>query len=439
MSSLSRNTLFDAGSQAAVMVISLGVGIFLARQLGDEGRGQYIYATALAGQLLYSMTNFGMELAASAMVGRDRKLLSEVHTAVLMACALIGVVLSLLSLPLQSFMREVVFNGLRAHAYLAILFALPFWIYQGAAYGILVGLGEIKTRSLFDLIFNVVQNSAIVALLVGLSDADPGMLVQRLTLAYYLIIIVGAFALWAVLIFRGARWRWPAWPLLREFFRFGFWVYVANLGSNISQRADQYAVQRQRNDLGVFGVYSLAASLAQRTQVFPQALTRSTYGRLSSSELGDAARLTGACFRQILILGLVLLLAGSLAAPLLPLIYTQEFAAVVFPFILFLVGRLFSNGAWMIANYFTAHRGRPIVSTIATWAIIPVQVALVVLALQFGGLTEAAAASALSQAILLGVFLALFLRDQKVIGLKELFRLSLDDARPWLAAFRRKS
>jgi uncharacterized membrane protein YtjA (UPF0391 family) len=93
----------------------------------------------------------------------------------------------------------------------------------------------------------------------------------------------------------------------------------------------------------------------------------------------------------------------------------------------------------MIANYFTAHRGRPIVSTIATWAIIPVQVALVVLALQFGGLTEAAAASALSQAILLGVFLALFLRDQKVIGLKELFRLSLDDARPWLAAFRRKS
>jgi len=432
MGSIARNTAIDSAAQAGVFVFSLIAGVVLARHLGDEGRGHYIYATTFAGQLLFSLTNIGMELSCSSIVGRDRGRLSEIHSLVLCYC--VGLFFLTISVAwlFHETIRSVIFPELKLHGLLAIAMALPFWVYQSGAYGLLIGTGNVQTRSLFDLGFNFVQNLGVVLLVLFTAGGTQSRVVQLLTLTYFGLVMVGAFALWVLLTFKGARWKDPSIATAREFLRFGGWVWFGNLGSNISQRVDQHFVHREAG-LGAFGVYTLAASLTQRTQIFPQALTRSVYARLGSVPTPEAARLTAQCFRQMLALGLVLLGIGAIVSPLIPLVYSAEFAGAVLPFIIFLVGRLFANCSWMLANFFTAHLARPKIPMLATWAVVPVQALGSWWAVQWGSLAGVTAVVAGCNLALLVVFTRLFLRTQTEVGFSSLVRLGAEDLAPWKA------
>jgi O-antigen/teichoic acid export membrane protein len=431
LSSIGKNSAIDSIAQILVMIFSLVAGVFLARYLGDEGRGGFVYATTFAGQLIYSVANLGVELSCSSLIGRDRSRLSAVHSLVLVLCLAIFAVAAPIAWLGHEWLLASLLPGLRLHALLAIALALPFWVYQSAAYGMLIGLGAVRARAGFDVLFNFVQNAAVLVLLVGLATVEQPRVVQLLVLTYYGIIIGGSFVLFSMLIFRGARWTTPTRGLLSEFISFSGWVWFGNLGSNVAQRVDQYFVQRVAGGLGAFGVYTLAASLTARTQAFPQALTRSVYARLGQLPTPEAARLAAACFRQMLAMGLILLLMGALTCPLLPLIYTKEFAGAVVPFLIFLVGRLFSGCSWMLANFFTAHLGRPRVPMLATWCLVPYMAIACWLAAATGSLALVAAATAVGQLLLLVVFVVLFRRSQTTVALADLLRLSSEDLRPW--------
>jgi hypothetical protein len=196
-------------------------------------------------------------------------------------------------------------------------------------------------------------------------------------------------------------------------------------------------VERVGGGLSAFGVYTLAVSLAQRTQIFPQALTRSVYARLGTGSLDEAADLSARCFRQMLVLGVLLVIAGAMASPLIPLVYTAEFSGAVLPFIIFLVGRLFANCGWMLANFFTAHLGRPAIPMIATWGIVPMQGLGAWWAVGTGSLTLVAGAMAACNLVLMIAFIILFLRAQKSVGLGRLLIVGTEDLAPWRAIIAR--
>ena len=250
-------------------------------------------------------------------------------------------------------------------------------------------------------------------------------------------VLFGAICLGALLIRRGVRWRLPSADLLTEFFTYGFWVYIGNMGATFSQRIDQYFVKQVSVAPGAFGVYNLATSLTNRTRIFPQALSRSAYARLCSSELREAAELTAACFRQMLALGILLCAIGSLAAPLIPFIYSAEFAAAVLPFIIFLFGKLFQNCSWMLANFFSGHLARPRTPMLVNWLLLPLQGAGAYFAMLWGGLIAVAIIASLGYALQFLVFLILFLRAQPHVGLSRLFLIGKDDITPWQRLLKR--
>ncbi len=431
--SIARNTAFDSATQAGSMAFSIFAGIFLARMLGDEGRGQYVFATSFAGMLVLGFTNLGVELSASMMVAKRPDRVAPIHTLIVLISLAAGMVLWLAALGAGTFITQKLLPGLDPFSLYLVATAVPFWIYQFGCYGILVGLEKVRTRAIYDLAFSLTQNLMVLLILFLPLWRGESAAVDLLIFSFYAVIIVFCFFLGRSLG-RGRRlWSWPRGRLVREFLRFGFWVYAGNLGTNLGQRIDQYFVQQVSGGAAAFGVYTLATGLTHRTRVFPQALARSTYARICSAAPREAALLVAACFRQMLALGFLLIAAGTLLSPLIPLIYTREFAGAVAPFIIFLFGRLFHNCSWMLANYFTGHLARPEIPMMVNWGLLPAQGVAAYFAMKWGGLVAVALITSASYAMMFLVFLILFLRWQRDAGWRELFLLGGADVKPWLA------
>lgn len=435
--SIVRNSTIDMMVQITVMALSLVVGIFLARLLGDEGRGEYVLATAFAGQLLLGFTNFGVETAASVMVAKDRSTLAPLHTLLVLGCMVMGVLLITLWYFAVGFLTTWVVPGLPGWALLALFAALPFWIYQFGCFGMLIGLGRVRDRALFELFFNVLQNVVIAGVLVFAALGTIANAVTILIVCYYGIIVVGCPWIYTLVRREGNIWRMPDGGTCRNFGRYGFAVYVGNLGTNLGQRIDQYFVQQVGGGTAAFGVYTLATGLAARTRVLPQALARSAYARISSADAPEAARLTAACFRQMLILGLLIAIAGSLASPLIPIVYSAVFAPAVVPFIIFLFGRLAANCSWMLSIYFTGFLGRPTIPMLINWSVLPLQAVGAYFALTLGGLVAVAIVTSLGYFLVFLIFLVMFLRWQKDAGWRDLFLPRSEDFAPWRRQFGR--
>jgi O-antigen/teichoic acid export membrane protein len=431
-SSIARNTTIDSAAQIGAMVLSVLTGIVLARMLGPAGRGTFIEATTLAGAILFSMTNFGIELAASVLVAKDRTRVAQVHTLFVLACVGIAALLALALTLGFDFVREYVVAGIGPGSLIALAIALPFWNYLFGCYGILIGLGRIRTRALFDLGLNLVQNAVVIGVLTARGKDDVEGTVRILVMCFYGIIVAGSLAMHAMLLAKERLWAIPDRSTFRQFYEYGFWVYIGNMGASFTERVDQYFVARPQND-ALFGVYSVATSLTARTRVFPQALSRSAYPRICSLPQPEAARLVAACFRQMLALGLLLICGGLLVSPLIPILYGWEFSAAILPFIIFLVGRLFSNCSWMLANYFTGHLARPKIASYVNWGILPLQAVLAFIAMQIGGITAVALVTSGTYFLVFAAFLVLFLRWQDTVGAKELLLLGKQDIAPWKA------
>ncbi len=434
MARIAHNSAFDAVAQAVTIGLSLAAGIVLARLMGDEGRGVYVYATSFSGMLALGFANLGFELAASTLVGKDRRRLAEVHTALVLAAGLVAAVTLTLAAAFGEFLTTAVLPGLPVYAVWLLAAGLPFWVYQLGANGCLVGLGRVRARAGYELVLNTTQSALVLLLLFGTLGAAPEEVVPLLVAAFYATIAAGSVAQYRILRGRRRRrlWRLPSVATLRALLAYGGAVYTGNLGATLGQRVDQYFVQRVTVDPGAFGVYTLATALTARTRLFPQALTRATWRGLATGEGREAAFLTAASFRQMLALGLLLLVAGSAAAPLIPIVYTDAFAPAVIPFIIFLVGRLCQSPTWMLANFFSAHLSRPGIPMMVNWALLPAQAVAAYLAMSMGGLVAVALVAAASYALQLVVFLVLFLRFQDHVVLRDLFLLRGSDLRPWI-------
>lgn len=422
----------DSAAQAGSIIFSLLTGIVLANLLGAEGRGAYVFATSFAALLLLGFVNFGLELGASVLVAKRPRMAGEIHGIVLAsAFAVLGLLAITLALA-EEWIRAWMLPGISSQALMALGAALPFWVYQYGCYGILVGQGRVRSRALYELILSAIQNSAVILLLLLTSGLTLTDRVELLVFAYYGIVVAGSILLPAVHLRSESPAGFPRYRSIRRFFAFGFQVYIGNLGSNLSQRIDQYFVQQVSRDPEAFGVYTLATSLTSRTRIFPQALSRASYSRICSSPEKEAAELAAACFRQMLALGLILLALGALLSPLIPIIYSDAFSGAVIPFIIFLGGRLFHNCAWMLANYFSGHLARPGIATAVNWSLLPIQAVLAFFAMSIGGLVAVAMITSLTYFLLFIVFTILFLRWQDHVSAIDLFRFSWRDVRPWL-------
>lgn len=417
------------------MTFSLITGIIVARVLGAEGRGGYVLATSFAGMFLLGFVNMGFELAASVMVAKSPKKSASYHGVLMTAAlAMLGLMLVLIA-TVGNDLGKFLFPLLPPDQFFLILMALPFWSYLYGCYGILVGQGRVRERAFFDLGLSLLQNGLVIALLIASTAMALGPRIAILVYTFFTMIIIASIILPMSYLRDHLPKRIPSRQDFHRFFGYGLWVYIGNMGGNLGQKIDQFFLQRITVDPAAFGIYTLATSLTQRTRIFPQALSRSSYSRICQLEEPESARLVASTFRQMLVLGILMLAGGALLSPLIPLIYTSDFAPAVMPFIIFLGGRLFHNCSWMLANYFSGTLGNARLPAIVNWGLLPIQAVLAWWAVSYGGLIAVATVTSLTYLVLFLVFLLLYLRLNSTVGLKGLFLIGAEDLRPWLRLF----
>lgn len=435
--SAARDSLVDSAGQVAVLAVSMGAGIVLARILGASGRGEYVLVTSLAGGLFAELAAAGMATSAQVFVAKDPARLARVHGLVLLASLLFGGAMAALCVFGADMLSRTLFKGAyRVHLW-AIGVSLPFAIYSSVWNGIMVGLGRVRERAMAEVVTGAWQALLIVGALVACVLTEFKDPVSVAVYMYALTVIATGIAMFALLAKEGGRIAMPDRALVAEFVRYTRWVWVGNAASLVGQRLDQFVVVSLLSPAAL-GVYNLGVTLASRSSILAKALVRSLYARVAAAPAEEAADLCARGFRQLAVAGVGCVALGALGAPLLPLVYGEGFAAARVPFVLALVAVGLVNASRMFSMYYSGQLAKPEVPMAVNWVLLPAQFGLSWWLTSEHGVIGAGTAAIAGAALLCGVFGALFLRRAETPGAGRLLRLQREDVESWKRLLRRK-
>ncbi len=422
-------------AQVAVLAISLAGGIVLSRMLGADGRGRYVYATFVLSSLLLGLANMGAALAAQVFCARDRSRLAEVHTIGVIVAVAAGWGLGIACHLARPLLAHTAFAEVDPLHLALVCAALPFQIYLAVAYGILVGLGDVRLRSTFEVCYQLVQSLAVIGLIVVARRAGSGEPITPLVVAYFAIMGCGAPVLARLIGRSGPIWARPSAGLAREFLRYGRDIWIGGIANELAWRLDQVIVHSSLGPAAL-GIYNLATSNAARSAIAAAALTRSLYARVCSLPAAEASVLCARAFRQLVLVGGAMFVCGIAAVPLIPLVYGREFAQSGPLFLVVLCGWLPHNASRVLAMYFTGHLARPDIPMKLNWSLLPVQLGLTWWLVGAHGVWGAAIATAASYLLIALSFVILFARRPETPRLADLLLPRASDIADWKGLLR---
>lgn len=339
MGSFARQSL---GSLSA-LVFGLLASILLARVLGAEARGAYDLAVRLAG-LILAVAQWGVPEVLLQVVGERR---TEARTLVgtslglgLAGCVGMGLVLALAAPALSDSLLKGVDERL-----------LPLAI--GGSAVALVGLlarrfiqlgGHVGTYNVLDVARNGVFLLAAVGLANGLAWSAFGALAGWLVAEVFLAVAASVFV-WRH-VARGWRFdRRTASVLVVA----GVPVQVGILATFVGNEAGRYVLNAQM-DLGTVGVYGVALTVARLVTQVSMALRTALQPRLVGRELDSAATTTRVTRHGLL--WMLLVAAGlALGSPLVPVVFSAEFAGATALLLVLLPGMVAYGLAQLLAGH----------------------------------------------------------------------------------------
>jgi O-antigen/teichoic acid export membrane protein len=320
---------FRADVVTAISMAAISVGV--SRALGPEKRGVFFLAFAAA-TLISVAGNLGLNTAAIVYAANKEVPLGQIHGVALVFSVLMGALAAVVLLPLEGFWTSTVLVGLDT-AMLAMLAAgVPALIYTQVGSAALIGLGRIPAVSWIRIGVQVATAALVIP--VAIVTQAPGW-----TLAAWLAIAVTyALAVGLYLTLRASPPSRPARENVRELVSFAGRGYLGTIAYQGFLRIDLFFLAAMFGP-AVVGLYSLSTVIAERISMLGQALYAASAAAIGSSERGPAARLTAQLFR-VLLLGLLpsAVVIGLLSIPGFPLVFGDDFAPAVVPFLLLLPG-----------------------------------------------------------------------------------------------------
>ena len=284
------------------------------------------------------LTHLTLELAASRLLARKERTLEQVVPALALltlALSAVGVGASVVIGITQS--STFLAGATREMVILASL-TIPFLLVSQMAGQILVFLGRLKAHGVANVAGAVVQLTAVLGLLVADSITPTSALAATLTgfaaTGIALAVLVGRETRPALLVPRVEP------SVLRPLMRTGAMLHPASVGLQLTPRLDLILVAVLLSAEAA-GLFSLALALADSMLLAATALSVSAVSRQLGHAQDDAERFTLEFARQSFLLGLAaVLLASLLAYPFVVLVYGDQFAGSVLPFIILMFGML---------------------------------------------------------------------------------------------------
>lgn len=392
-------------TQMALVVVSFGTGVIIARHLGAAGRGE-VAALTLWPMFFSGLFAFGLPTALvhySRRFPKDQASLFSAALAMLGASSILMLIVALVIIP-----RSL-------HKYDAQVISWALWLMLVAPQ-VLLGLlatAFFQVRGKFAF-YNQTRYVPALLTLVGLLGL---LFFHRLTPEFAaLCYLIPPLPMFALALFRVFKMAPPTKVDFREsagrLLNYGLRAAGIDLLGALSQQVDQVLVIGFLN-ASTMGTYVVALSVSRILNVLFTAINMVVSPEIVGRSPEDMTAYVGRTVRLAIFCGLVgALLMAAVIPFLLPRLYGHEFAASV-PLVFILMGELLLSGPTAtMAEAFKAN-GRPGLITIIEAATLGTSVLLMLTFIPRLGVIGAALSLLLASAIRLTAIVSCY---RNVVG-----------------------
>jgi len=385
------------GSLAA-LTFGLLVSIVLPRVLGAEARGEYQLAVKLA-TLVLAVAQWGIPEVLLQLVAEKRAQLGElIGTSLALGLTGAAVVAAVLWLATPLF-GETLLRGVEPG-----LLALTLT-------GSLVALVGLLARRFIQLqgqlaVYNGLDVGRTLLFLVLLLAG--GAAAPRQAIVPVWAWLVGEVALAIAALAWLPRTRWAIKPTLaRQLATSGAPIQLSLVAMFIGSEGGAFVLNANL-DVASVGIYSVALSMSRLILQVSMALRTALQPRLVGLE-ADSAAVTVRVTRHGLLWMLLAALALAVGSPLVPLIFTSEFAAAA-PALLVLLPGMVGYGVWQLLAGHLLRIGQRGFLAATAWLFAIVSIALQAIGIAALGLNGAALGLSLAYLLATALILVGFVR-----------------------------
>lgn len=413
-------SLHTLSTRAVGVVLGLLTSVLIARALGPEGRGAYMYPIVLAGIAVaichLSLEQANIHLASTRRV--DLRLLAGNSGLVAIlagSIALLGMISALLTIP-------GAFAGVGPGWIILIALSTPFALHQLYMAGLAQLAYRLRALNMNQLVAGLVQLVAILILWVT----------GWLSVGGVLGVWVGIGILHWWLTCRSLQPVASLWPrlvpwLFGRSLAFGASIHIGMVLVFLHLRVD-VVMLRHLGGLADVGLYTLAVFMAEAVWLATDSVASASLPHQVETRGSEAARLTVRICRMNLALGGgVAGILALLAVPMVRFLYGEPFVPAVHALWVLLPG-VVAFGVQRPCGAHLLRLNRPFTISAVSTAAVLLNIALNMLWIPRWGIVGAALASTASYTLSAATFLTWLLRAEG-LRLREAFAWTGEDTR----------
>ena len=345
-------------TRVGVLFSGVLIQSLLAYALLPDGRGEFavcILFASMSGVLLTP----GAEAGAQYLVMAKRITVSQAVAVSLLICVFATIIATVVSLPLIS--RDVGFFGKADDSsfYIAICL-IPLVTFSNALRHQLAGLRRFKRLAVYSLIQTSANGLVLLLLVFVLRLRVEGALIA----ACAGNIVVSIACIGDLVRNKGLKWIVPSLRDVIEVVRYGLKYHIARIGSGVDARFGVLLLGLIAGRVEI-GLFAVASGLMMRSIAIPNAVFVALLPRVSDHGDGNPT-LVAFCSRTVYgATGVAVALLVVLSRPLVQMLFSSEFLAII-PLIWIIAPGVWAyTGASITIAYFRA-TNRP---GVCSWAV----------------------------------------------------------------------
>ena len=374
----------------AVVALTFGVGIIIARVLGPEGKGAYSLII-LVPSMLSVIGNLGIGIANAYFSGKKKYELSDIASNSVILALMLGIATTITFLVYYHIFQPSFLRDAQPKEALALAtMILPLMILTVYFNNMLLGLGRIKEFNLVSL----AHTAAFLPLVLFFLFVFK-LNVFNVVIAWAVAALVTSI-LSILLVTRVAKIHWSFHTsIFKESVKYGSQGYAGNLFQFLSYRLDMFIVAFFLSASFV-GYYSVAVSLTEALWYFPAAVGTVIFAKTVGASPEEANKSTPIiCRNTIMLTVLAAILLFATGKYIIILLFGAAFAPALQPLQILLPGMVAFSICKVLGNEILG-RGKPIINTINVAISLAISIPLDLVLIPRIGIAGAALATTIS-------------------------------------------
>jgi O-antigen/teichoic acid export membrane protein len=386
---LIKDLLFTFSTRIAVVALTFGTTIVVARVLGPQGQGTYSLIILIP-TLLAMVGNLGIGIANAYFTGKKKYELSDIASNSTIAALSLGIILATVFLIYFFFFHPHFLGDIEPRAIVLATLVLPSSLLSIYFSYILLGQTKIKEYNLV----NLVQGGTLLVLTLFLLLFIWKDVLSPVIAWICAAILAAILSIWLVYRMTGISRRFN-YHLFKDSVKFGGQGYLGNIIQFLNLRLDMLLVAMLMN-LSFVGYYSIAVPLAEALWYFPAAVGTVIFARTISLSPEEANKSTPRICRNTLFLTfLAAIVLFFLSKYIVLLLFGADFLPALQPLQVLLPGIVAFSVCHVLGNEI-AGRGKPVINTINAGISLLINIPLNIVLIPQMGITGAALASTIS-------------------------------------------